>query len=154
MANYQSEAYDLNQFAPQSARITPFPGKKAQKADRRRAKLQKVINTAAVVMIGACVLMILGLMISSQVRITEMNNAIGQAETRLNEATAETKRLESELASQTSAQSVEKYAESEGFRQVESGQIDYITVTPAGSETTTQVGVLAKIWKALTGWLK
>ncbi len=154
MASYSSEAYDLAQFAPRSAEVTPFPGKKAVKADRRRAKLQQAINAAAVVLIAACVILILGLMISSQVRLTEMNSAISQTESRLDEAIAETKRLESELASQTSAQSVEAYAESVGLRQMESGQIDYITVTPAETAPTTDGnGFWASLWNTLTGWM-
>ena len=155
MANYyNSEAYDFEQFAPAPATVTPFPGKKAQVANRRRAKAQQLINTAAVALIGVCVLLILGLMISSKVRLTELNNAITQTELSLDKAIAETKRLESELASQTSAQSVEEYAESVGHQQVESGQIDYITVTPANTEGTQSAGFWASLWEALTGWLR
>ncbi len=155
MATYNTEAYDLSIFEPKSAKITPLPGKKAAKAERRQAKLQKVINNAALVMIAACVVLILGLMISTRVQLTEMNSAISRTEERLNEAVGETKRLESELASQTSAQSVEAYAESVGLRQMESGQIDYITVTPAGESTAaTPVGFWASLWEALTGWLR
>ncbi len=155
MANYNNEAYDLSLFEPKSAKITPLPGKKATKAQRRRTKLQKLLNGAVVSLIACSVVLILGLMISSQVRLTEMNSAISKTETRLSEAIGETKRLESELASQTSAQSVEAYAESNGLRQMESGQIDYITVTPAGAEqTNTSAGFWASLWEALTGWLR
>ena len=154
MANYTSEAYDLSVFEPKSAKITPLPGKKAAKAERRQAKIQRLLNGAATALIGACVVMILGLMISSQVRLTEMNSAISQTEVRLNEAIGETKRLESELASQTSAQSVEAYAESVGLRQMESGQIDYITVTPAEKpQAVEQPGFWESLWQTLTGWL-
>lgn len=154
MATYSNEAYDLSLFEPKSAKITPLPGKKATKAERRQAKLQKLLNTAATVLVACSVVLILGLMISSNVRLTEMNSAISKTEERLNEAIGETKRLESELASQTSAQSVEAYAESVGLRQMESGQIDYITITPA--QTTAGAsgqGFFAKLWETLTGWL-
>ena len=155
MATYQSEAYDLSVFETKSAKVTPLPSKKEAKADRRRAKVQNLLNGAATAMIAACVVVILALMITSQVRLTEMNNAIGRTETQLNEAISETKRLESLLASQTSAQSVETYAESVGLRPMESGQIDYITV-PVPEDPiveTEKPGFWASLWEALTGWM-
>lgn len=154
MANYSSEAYDLSLFEPKSAKITPLPGKKATKAERRQEKLQKLLNTAATTLVACCVVLILALMISSQVQLTEMNSAISQTETRLNEAIGEVKRLESELASQTSAQSVEEYAESVGLRQMESGQIDYITVTPAQPAEAENASFWGSLWETLTGWLR
>ncbi len=155
MANYANEAYDLSLFEPKSAKITPLPGKKATKADRRRVKVQKLINGAATALVACAVVVILGLMISSRVRLTEMNSSISKAETLLNEAVSETKRLESELAAQTSAQSVEAYADSVGMRQMESGQIDYITVTPAGAVTEANgAGFWESLWDTLIGWLK
>ena len=154
MANQNhTEAYDLSQFAPRSAQVTPFPGKKAIKANRRQARIQKLLDTAAKVAIGAVVVAILGLMLSSRVQLTEINNNISKAETRVNEMNGEIKRLESELASLTSAQSVEEYAESVGLRPMESGQIDYITVTPAEDAAPQEVGFWASVWNALTGWL-
>lgn len=156
MATNHSEAYDLSVFESRSAKITPLPSKKEAKADRRRARVQNLLNGAATAMIAACVVVILALMITSQVRLTEMNNAIGRTETQLNEAISETKRLESLLASQTSAQSVENYAESVGLRPMESGQIDYITV-PVPEETVEEVekpGFWASVWETLTGWMR
>jgi hypothetical protein len=100
------------------------------------------------------VLVVIATMISSQVRLTEMNSAISQAETAYNEAVGETKRLESELAAQTSAQSVEEYAQSVGLRQVESGQIDYITVTPITPQAEEDTGLWATIMGALKAWLQ
>ncbi len=154
MASYGSEAYDLSMYEPK-AKIRALPGKKATKADKRRARLQKLLNTVVTAAVAGGVLLVIGFMISSQVRLTELNSAISQAESTLSEAVGETKRLESELAAQTSAQSVEEYAESAGLRQVESGQIDYITVTPVTPESTDDdAGFWATIWNALTVWLQ
>ncbi|MBQ1211729.1 MAG: hypothetical protein IIX68_08005 [Clostridia bacterium] len=154
MATYGSEAYDLSIYEPK-AKIKALPGKKATKAEKRRARLQKLLNTVATAAVAGIVLLVIGFMISSQVRLTELNSAIGHAETALDEAIGETKRLESELAAQTSAQSVEEYAESAGLRQVESGQIDYITVTPVAPESTDDdAGFWATVWNTLTVWLQ
>ena len=154
MATYGSEAYDLSMYEPK-AKIRALPGKKATKADKRRARLQKLLNTVVTAAVSGAVLLVIGFMISSQVRLTELNSAISRAESTLSEAVGETKRLESELAAQTSAQSVEEYAESAGLRQVESGQIDYITVTPVTPESTDDdAGFWATIWNALTVWLQ
>lgn len=153
MATYGSEAYDLSMYEPK-AKIRALPGKKATKADKRRARLQKLLNTVVTAAVAGAVLLVIGFMISSQVRLTELNSAISRAESSLGEAVGETKRLESELAAQTSAQSVEEYAESEGLRQVESGQIDYITVTPVTPESTDDAGFWATIWNTLMVWLQ
>lgn len=154
MATYGSEAYDLSVFESRSAKITPLPGKKATKAEKRQARLQKLLNTVATALVAGGVLLVIAFMISSQVRLTEMNSNISKAQTELDEAMSETKRLESELAAQTSAQSIEAYAESVGFRQVESGQIDYITVTPIKTQEVAEDGILEKAWKTLTAWLR
>lgn len=154
MATYGSEAYDLSMYEPK-AKIRALPGKKATKADKRRARLQKLLNTVVTAAVSGAVLLVIGFMISSQVRLTELNSAISRAETTLSEAVGEAKRLESELAAQTSAQSVEAYAESAGLRQVESGQIDYITVTPVTPESTDDgAGFWATVWNTLTVWLQ
>lgn len=154
MAAYGSEAYDLSMYEPK-ARIRALPGKKATKADKRRARFQKFINSAATVLVSGAVLFVIAFMISSQVRLTELNSAISQAETALSEAVGEAKRLESELTAHTSAQSVEEYAESVGLRQVESGQIDYITVTPVTPELTEDsAGFWATVWNTLAAWLQ
>ena len=151
MAMTNNEAYDLSLFEPKSAKITPLPGKKETKAERRQAKLQKILNSSATVAVALCVVAILGLMVFGNVKLTEMNNAISRTEERLNEANGETKRLESELASLTSAQSVEAYAESAGLRPMESGQIDYITIKPAQTAEAAEQGFWATIWGWLTG---
>lgn len=153
MAAYGNEAYDLSMYEPR-ARVRALPSKKASKAEKRRAKLQKLINGAAVTAVAGLILFVIGFMIASQVKLTELNSAIGQAEKAYSEAVSETKRLESELAAQTSAQSVEEYAESVGLRPVESGQIDYITVTLITPEEPEETGgVWATIWNFLTGWM-
>lgn len=154
MAAYGSEAYDLSAYEPK-ATLRALPNKKMSKADKRRARLQKFFNGAAITAVAASVLLVIAFMIASQVQLTELNSAISKAETTLNEAISEAKRLESEQAAQTSAQSVEEYGELNGFRPVESGQIDYITVTPIVQETVQeQPGFWATIWNFLTGWLQ
>lgn len=156
MANYGSEAYDLSLFEPKSAKITPLPNKKATKAERRQAKLQKIINGAATVLVTCCVVFVLAAMITSQVKLTETNNAISQANAQDSELAGEIKRLEGELAAKTSAESVSEYAEKNGFEPIQSGQIDYFTVTPATIQTETpgaEPGFWASLWEALTGWI-
>jgi hypothetical protein len=48
---------------------------------------------------------------------------------------------------------VEIYAENAGLRQMESGQIDYITVTPATPEGEEDGGFWSSLWESLTGWI-
>ncbi len=152
MANYGSEAYDLSRFEPKK-KITQLPGKHAATATKKRSKRQRLANAITAVLVSCGVLMVITLMISSQIRLTELNSAISQQEILLNQAIGETKRLESELAAQTSAQSVEQYAQNAGLQQMESGQIDYITVTVPEKESEPETGLWASIWGAIQAWL-
>ncbi len=155
MAKYGSEAYDLSLFEPKSAKITPLPNKKVTKADKRRAKLQKIINGAATVVVACCVVFVLAAMITSQVQLTETNNIITQTNEKSGELAGEIKRLEGALAAKTSAESVAEYAEQKGFEQIQSGQIDYFTVTPAviEEEQPEETGFWGSLWETLTGWI-
>ncbi|MBR2338070.1 MAG: hypothetical protein IKA63_01230 [Clostridia bacterium] len=153
MAKYGSEAYDLSLFEPKKAKITPLHGKKATKAEKKRARIQKLLNTVVTALVSCGVLLVITLMITSQVQLTEMNNAITRKESELSEMLGEIKRLEGELAAQTSAQSIEEYAESVGLRQTESGQIDYISVTVPDVEKEPEPSFWATVWGAIQAWI-
>lgn len=153
MAKYGSEAYDLSLFESKKAKITNLSEKREQKAGARRSKWQRILNASGSILVFCGVLAVVAVLISSQSRLTELNNAITQAETTLSEQIGETKRLESELAAQTSAQSVEEYAQSAGLQQIESGQIDYITVTVPEKQEEPDQGLWAAIWGAIQSWL-
>ncbi len=146
-------AYDLSLFEKKKAKVTPLHSKRATKAEKRRQKIQKWLNGAAAVVVSGLVLAVVSLMITSQVKLTEINNAINKQETLYIEALSETKRLESELAAKTSAQSVEEYALSVGLRPMESGQIDYITVTVPQQTEQAQKTLWASIMGAIKTWL-
>lgn len=153
MAKYGSEAYDLSLFEPKKAKITPLHGKKATKADKKRARIQKLLNAVVTALVSCGVLLVITLMITSKVQLTEMNNAITRRESELSEMVGEIKRMKGELAAQTSAQSIEEYAESVGLRQTESGQIDYISVTVPQVEKEAAPGFWATVWGAIQAWI-
>lgn len=153
MAKYGSEAYDLSLFESKKAKVTNISDKRERKATVRRSKLQRLLNASGAILVFCGVLAVVAVLITSQSRLTELNNAIAQAEIVLSEQEGEIKRLESELAAQTSAQSVEDYAQSAGLQQMESGQIDYITVTVPEKQEETEQGLWALIWGAIQSWL-
>ena len=153
MASYGSEAYDLSLFEPKKAKITPLHSKKMTKAEKKRAKAQKLLNGLVTVLVSAGVLLVITLMIGSQIQLTEMNNAISQKETELSQMMGEIKRLEGELAAQTSAQSIQAYADSVGLRQTESGQIDYRAVTGPEAEAEAEPGFWTAVWSAVQAWI-
>ena len=150
---YTSEAYDLSLFEKKKAKITPLHGKKLTKAEKRRARAQKLLNAVASVAVAGVVLVFISLLITKQVQLTEVTSEINRQEALYTETISENKRLESELAANTSAQSVEDYAESTGLRPMESGQIDYFTVTVPPVQSQTQTGWWAAIVGAIQAWL-
>ncbi len=151
-----SEAYDLSLFEPKKAEIVKLkPNKKLQKQQQRRARAQAVINTAVTLLTAGIVVAVLGLMIASRVQLTEMNSDISRKQAQLNELIGETKRLEGELASKTSPQMVEQYAQEQGMQKTEAGQIGYITVDDGGgtvSATADEPSFWQSVWNAITGF--
>ena len=70
-----SEAYDLSLFEPREPKLVALkPNKKAVKEARRRARIQSFLNTALTLLTAAAVVAVVGLLISSRVRLTELNS--------------------------------------------------------------------------------
>ena len=153
MATNQSAAYDLSLFEKKKAIITPLHSKKLTKAEKRRVRVQKLLNATAMVAVAGVVLVFISMMITKQIQLTEVTSEINRQEAIYTETISENKRLESELAANTSAQSVETYAESAGLRPMESGQIDYITVTLPQEQPRVETGWWAAVVGAIQAWL-
>ncbi|MBQ2780674.1 MAG: hypothetical protein IJF42_03850 [Clostridia bacterium] len=139
-----SQAYDLSLFEPRKAKITNIaPNKKQVKANRKRARAQAVLNTVAVFFAAALVICALGMLIVSQVQLTEMNQTVADLENELAILESEGKSLAHNLAAQTSNEQVEEYAKSHGMQQIESVQIDYFSVD---NNDTTEAPVEETSW--------
>ena len=151
-----SEAYDLSLFEPREPKLVALkPNKKAVKEAKRRARIQSFLNTTLTLLTGAVVVAVVGLLISSRVRLTELNSEKSRKEAELNQLINETKRLESELAARTSAQSVEEYAKANGMQKMEPGQVAYITVEDAGGAAggdEADPGFWESVWDTIAGF--
>ncbi len=158
MANLNgSEAYDLSLFEPREPKLVALkPNKKAIKEAKRRTRIQSFLNTTLTLLSAAAVVAVVGLMIASRIRLTEMNSEISRKQAELNQVISETKRLESELASRTSAQSVEAYAKENGMQKMEPGQVAYITVEPmdteSGENSQEETGFWESVWNTIVGF--
>lgn len=128
--NRGTEAYDLSLFEPKPAKIVELkPNKKLLKAQKKKAKIQAFLNTVATLCVAAVTVSVLGLMIASRVRMTELDSVINQREQRIVELQSEKTRLTDELARKVSTKSVEEYATNTlGMQKVEAYQIEYISV--------------------------
>ena len=82
---------------------------------------------AVVLVVSGAVIGVVSMMITSRVQLPEMNRELTQYQQRLDELKSEETRLETELARQLSAQSVEAYAAEQGMTALESNQIHYVT---------------------------
>lgn len=99
--NRGTEAYDLSLFEPKPAKIVELkPNKKLLKAQKKKAKIQAFLNTVATLCVAAITISVLGLMIASRVRMTELDSVINQREQRIVELQSEKTRLTDELAPQ------------------------------------------------------
>lgn len=125
----RSEAYDLSLFESKEDKIIKLkPNKKLEKVQKRRLKVQSVLNTALTLLVAAILVAVVGSMITTRVQLTEQNKAISQKQKELDELKTEYKQLNAELAAKTSAQSVDEYAKAHGLQKADPGQIQYITV--------------------------
>lgn len=124
----RSEAYDLSLFEPRQAKLVALtPNKKLQKMERRRARVQAVLNAVFTTLAAGAIVTVLTLLVTTQVQLTEINSSINTQQSRLDELKSEQTRLEAELAQKLSAQSVDEYAQQKGMTAVEGSQIHYIT---------------------------
>ncbi|MDD3692764.1 MAG: cell division protein FtsL [Oscillospiraceae bacterium] len=126
--NNRTEAYDLSLFEPRPAKVVKLKtNKKLQKAQKRKNVIQSIINTTATICVAALAVTVIGMLIVSRVRLTEMDDKINSMEKQLIVLQSEKTRLTDELARKTSTKSVEEYAyETLGMQKVDSTQIEYI----------------------------
>lgn len=124
-----SEAYDLSLFEPKEDKVVELkPNKKAEKAEKKRLKVQSVLNTVTTLFVAVAAVAVIGSMITTRVQLTELNSVMSEKQTELEELQSEYNQLSAQLASKTSAQSVDAYAQEQGMQKAEAGQIEYITV--------------------------
>jgi cell division protein FtsL len=152
MPNTQNAAYDLALFESKKTKLVALkPNKKEQKVNSRRQKAQAILNVSAYVLIAAVVLGMIGMMITSNAQLTELNSKIAESKAHLSELQSESVRLESELAGKTSIANINNYARENGMTVADSNQICYISVD--GSDTVTVAsgsgGWFAGIWRSL-----
>lgn len=126
--NKGTEAYDLSLFEPRPAKVVKIKtNKKLQKAQRRKNAIQSIINTTATLCVAAVAVSVIGMLIVSRVRLTEMDDKINSMEKQMVVLQSEKTRLTDELARKTSTKSVEEHAyEKLGMQKIESSQIEYI----------------------------
>lgn len=152
MPNVQNTAYDLALFENKKAKLVALkPNKKEQKINHRRKKMQALMNVVTYVLIAAVVLAVIGLLITSNAKLTELNSEIAESKTRLSELQSEQIRLESELAGKTSIANVNEFARENGMTVADSNQVCYISVDGADTVTvaTRNGGWMAQIWLSI-----
>lgn len=99
---------------------------------------------------------VVGLLISSQIRLTELNSEKNRKEAELNQVISETKRLESELAARTSAQSVEEYAQATACKKWSRARSSTlrsrVTEDDQTMGTEAEPGFWESLWDAIAGF--
>ncbi len=127
MANI-NEAYDLDLFRPREPKLVAIEGnKKAAEDTRKRVRRHARFNVVVYLALALTAVAIIGYLITSNVRMTEMNKTIADYNTELNTLHSERVRLEAELSGKTSAEQINKYALENGMTHADSNQIYYIT---------------------------
>ncbi len=143
MAN-MNEAYDLELFQTRQPRLVALKDSpKVAKEKRKRALRQSLLNMVAYLLVAAVAVAMLGYFITCNVRLTELNSAIADAQTELGTLQSEKVRLQSELAGKTSAGQMEQYALENGMLPAQNNQIYYIH---AQSEDLVEVAEEEKSW--------
>ena len=151
MANI-NEAYDLELFRPREPKLVALDGnKKTAEDNRKRARRHARFNVVVYLALALTAVAIIGYLITSNVRMTEMNKAIADYNTELNTLHSERVRLEAELSGKTSAEQINKYAQENGMTPVDSNRIYYIVTdsedivtVPGGGQTW-----FDRLWEAV-----
>ena len=88
-----------------------------------------MLNTFATLCVAAVAVTVIGLMITSRVRMTELDSVINERNQQLTVLQSEHTRLTDELQRKVSTESVEDYAENVlGMQKLEAYQVEYIRV--------------------------
>lgn len=128
MAVAQNRSYDLSSFEPKKKTETAADPK-AVKAQNRRARWQRFLNTSAMVFVAMICLSAFVLLLTGRAQLTELENEKSRLEQELYEMQEDYKSLSNDLASKTSAQSVEEWAQTHlNMQAIESSQVEYVTV--------------------------
>lgn len=151
MANI-NEAYDLELFRPREPKLVALEGnKKAAEDSKKRVRRHARFNVVVYLALALTAVAIIGYLITSNVRMTEMNKAIADYNTELNTLHSERVRLEAELSGKTSAEQINKYAQENGMTPVDSNRIYYIVTdsedivsVPDGGQTW-----FDRVWEAV-----
>lgn len=127
-ANRGTEAYDLSLFEPRPAKVVNLKtNKKFQKKQQQRRAIQSFLNTFATICVAAFAVAVVGMMIASRIKMTELDGQINDLEKQITALQSEKIRLTDELSSKTSIKSVEEYAYNVlGMQKIESSQVKYI----------------------------
>ena len=95
---YTNEAYDLELFRPREPKLVALSNnKKLQETKKKRVRRQAFLNTAAILAVAVFALGLVAYFITCNVRLTEMNKSINDAQTQLNTLQSEQVRLQAEL---------------------------------------------------------
>ena len=154
MATQSSQAYDLSLFEKQPAKVIPLKTDPGQaKRSRMRRRIQTLIDVVVTAAAALGVAAIVAMIIVSKIELTEMNNEITQRQNQIVELQAETERLKGKLAAQTSAQSIEEYAQQHGLQKVDAGQKLYLSVDTEDHIEAAETGednILKQIFMKIT----
>ncbi|MBR3290407.1 MAG: hypothetical protein IKI63_06505 [Clostridia bacterium] len=153
--NIGSAAYDLSLFETKKAPVVALkPNKKVKRQEKRRSRIQTILNVCAIGLAVGVVLVVFSMMIVSRVRLTEMNETLSELQENLGVLQSENIRLNTELCGIASAEKVEAYAEEHGLQKTEFHQIEYFTVDGGDrieAPGASSGGFLTSIWNAITG---
>ena len=151
MANI-NEAYDLDLFRPREPKLVALEGnKKTAEESKKRARRHARFNVVVYLALALTAVAIIGYLITSNVRMTEMNKAIADYHTELNTLHSERVRLEAELSGKTSAEQINKYAQENGMTPVDSNRIYYIVTDSEDIVTVPNGGQtwFDRLWEAV-----
>ncbi len=151
MANI-NEAYDLDLFRPREPKLVALEGnKKTAEESKKRARRHARFNVVVYLALALTAVAIIGYLITSNVRMTEMNKAIADYHTELNTLHSERVRLEAELSGKTSAEQINKYAQENGMTPVDSNRIYYIVTDSEDIVTVPDGGQtwFDRLWEAV-----
>ena len=100
-----NHAYDLEMFQPRQSKLVALKdNRKVIEHKKKRARRQAALNTMAILSIAIVALGMVAYFITCNVRLTEMNKSIADAQVQLNTLHSEQVRLQAELSGKTSAE--------------------------------------------------
>lgn len=129
MTTRSNAAYDLDYFSNEPRVVSIDENRRRRERQNKKARSAAILFNVTIVLVAALCFFLLAMVMVSQSTLTSMSKTADALDDQLSVLQSDNTRLNSELTAIASTEKIAAYAEKNGLRKPEGGQISYFTIT-------------------------